>query len=38
MRYFLSKKNEDFNADFTPERIGPHTILERMAGDVYMVN
>ena len=32
------KKSDLFNAGFAPKRTGPHTVLERIAEDVYAVN
>ena len=37
-RHFLSNKNDHFNAGFAPWRTGPHTILEQITGDVYVVD
>ena len=37
-RHFLSNKNDYFNAGFAPRRSGPHTILEKIAGDVYVID
>ena len=36
--HFLSKKRDYLNADFDPRQTGPHTVLERIAGDVYIIN
>ena len=36
--HFLSKKRNHFNAGFAPRRTGSHTVLERIAGDVYILN
>ena len=36
--HFLSNKRDHFNAGFAPRRTGPHTVLERIAGDVYIIN
>ena len=37
-RHFLSNKNDYFNAGFALRRTRQHTILEKFAGDVYVVD
>ena len=36
--HFLSTKRDHFNGGFSPRRTGVHTVLERLAGDVYIIN
>ena len=36
-RHFLSNKNDYFNSSFALRRTGPHSILEKIGGNVYVV-